>query len=371
MKPKLLCILHRSPPFHGAAKVGDFISESKALEEAFDCKFITIKSSDTIENIGKVNFKKIYLIIELYIKVLFALLSFRPDKIYFTSSVRGIALYRDVLLSSTWKLYSLFKNISIYYHYHTKGVKDFVSSSTFKLKLTNFFVKNVHLVLLSPLLASDFEKVTTYKDILYLPNGVENTFTENAFETYITQKDFKTVHILYLSNMIKSKGYFEVLKLAEQNKETSYHFHFAGGWQNDVDEKEFSNFITMHKLEKNVTFHGFINGVQKKALFEKANIFIFPTRYKNEAFPLSVLEAFSYGLPVLSTNEASIPYIINQKSGITIDALTHLPSALDTMVHDYINIDTARYCRQRYLENFTLDAFEKNLVSLFEGLGDK
>ena len=33
MKPKLLCILHRSPPAHGAAKVGDFIASSKKLNE--------------------------------------------------------------------------------------------------------------------------------------------------------------------------------------------------------------------------------------------------------------------------------------------------------------------------------------------------
>ena len=39
MKPKLLCILHRAPPAHGAAKVGDFIASSKKLNKHFDCRF--------------------------------------------------------------------------------------------------------------------------------------------------------------------------------------------------------------------------------------------------------------------------------------------------------------------------------------------
>ena len=78
MKPKLLCILHRSPPAHGAAKVGDFIGESEKLQDTFECRFITIKSSDTIGDIGKIKIKKLYLVIELYFKVLFVLLFFRP-----------------------------------------------------------------------------------------------------------------------------------------------------------------------------------------------------------------------------------------------------------------------------------------------------
>ena len=94
-KTKLLCILHYSPPAHGASKVGDFIKSSEKLKDEYDCRFIKIKSSDTIGDIGKVNFKKIYFVLELFFKILFMVLAFRPDKIYFTASVRGIAFYRD------------------------------------------------------------------------------------------------------------------------------------------------------------------------------------------------------------------------------------------------------------------------------------
>lgn len=55
---KLLCILHYSPPVHGASKVGDTIKSSKILKDEFDCRFIKIKSSNTLEDIGKFNLKK-------------------------------------------------------------------------------------------------------------------------------------------------------------------------------------------------------------------------------------------------------------------------------------------------------------------------
>jgi len=362
-KTKLLCILHRSPPAHGAAKVGDFISESKKLQEVYECKFITIKSSETIGDIGKVNFKKFYLVVELYIKVLWVLLVFRPDKLYFTASVRGVALYRDIVVSTLWKLYKFFTTLEVFYHYHTKGIDSFVSISSRNLKLTNFFVKDVNIVLLSSLLKDDFQKVTAYKNILFLPNGVENSYTDEEFENYIEKKKFNTINILYLSNMIKSKGYFEVLKLAKQSKDKKYHFHFAGGWQNNDDENEFFQYIKDNNFVDNVTFYGFVNGEEKKELFEKANIFILPTKY--EAFPLSILEAFSYGLPVISTDEGSIPFIIDDKSGVIVDDMKELQSAFDKTVKTLVNIDTAKYCRKRYLENFSLGQFEDNLVKVF------
>jgi len=366
MKFKLLCIFHCSPPMHGASKVGDFIKSSEKLNNEFDCRFIKIKSSDTIGEIGSVSFKKIYLVLELYLKILWLLLVFRPNKIYFTASIRSVAFYRDILLSTLWKCYKLLKKTDIYYHYHTKGIDNFVSSSKIALRLTNFFIKDINIVLLSPLLSSDFRKTKGYKTIVYLPNGVENSYDDLAFSEYISKKDFNKINILYLSNMIKEKGYFEVLKLVNNSKNKNYHFHFAGCWQNHEDEKEFFKYIEDNALENIITFHGFVNGGQKKELFEQSHIFIFPTRYKNEAFPLSVLEAFSYGLPVLSTDEGSISYIIDEKSGIVINDINTLDTAFEKIIKEYINLDTSKYCRKRYLENFSLEEFEKKLVSILK-----
>ena len=353
-KQKLLCILHYSPPAHGASKVGDFIKSSEKLKNEFDCRFIKIKSSDTIGDIGKVNFKKIYFVLELFFKILFMILIFRPDKIYFTASVKGIAFYRDLLFSNIWKIYKLFTSCDVFYHYHTKGIKEFIISDRNK-KLTRYFLKDINLVLLSPMLEADFVDVKTFKKVLFLPNGVENNYNNNSFESYISKKDLEKVNILYLSNMIKEKGYFEVLKLASKYADKNYHFHFAGGWQKGEDEKEFFEYIKSNDLEEIITFHGFVNGPRKKELFEKCQLLVFPTRYHFESFGLVIVEAFSYGLPVLATDEGSIPFIIDEKSGIVIDNLNKLDLAFEEMLEKYINIETSRYCRKRYLENFSLE----------------
>ena len=365
-KPKLLCILHRSPPAHGAAKVGDFIAKSQKLHENFECRFISIKSSETIGDIGKVNFKKFYLLAELYVKVLWALLTFRPQKIYFTASIKSVALYRDLLVSTLWKVYKLFKPLEVYYHYHTKGIEDFVSASKRNLKLTKFFVKDVNLVLLSPLLEKDFEKVQTYKKVYLLPNGIEDPFSDEDFSRFVKRK-FKTVErleILYLAHMMKDKGYDEVLELARQTRGQNIHYHFAGSWQNSGDEVCFMDFVKEHELEENVTYHGFVSGEQKKALFKQAHLLAYPS--KNDAFPLTLLESLSYGVPVIATDEGSIPYILDEKSGIIIEDVDRLPKILAEAKEKLLNEETAIYCRQRYQNNFSLEQFEENFITILK-----
>ena len=367
MKPKLLCILHRSPPAHGAAKVGDFIASSKKLNETFDCRFITIKSSNTIGDIGKVNFKKFYLVAELYFKVLWVLLTFRPKKIYFTASIRSVALYRDLLVSTLWRIYNFFKPVEVFYHYHTKGVEEYVSASERNLKLTRFFVKDVNLLLLSPLLANDFEKVKTFNKIDFLPNGVEDPMFDEDVETYMDAKytNTNTIEALYLAHMMKDKGYWEVLELARETKGQKIRYHFAGSWKDPENEAEFFTFVKEHELEEQVIYHGFVSGEQKAELFKKAHILLYPS--KNDAFPLTLLESLSYGVPVIATDEGSIPYILDKTTGIVLDNVYKLPEALTKVKKQLINKETAQYCRGRYLENFSLDQFEENLVKALKG----
>jgi glycosyltransferase involved in cell wall biosynthesis len=364
---KLLCILHRSPPHHGASQVGDFISNSAKLKNNFDCKFIIIKSSTSLESIGKFEYKKIYYLSELYVKILFTLIIFRPDKIYFTASINGFAFYRDLILSTLWKGYFYLKKTDIYYHYHTKGVNDFVSKSVLRLKLTNFFIKDINLILLTPLLQDDFASLTTYKKIYFLPNGVRDQTVLVDFDNFIKDKFSnvqRSINVLYLSNMIKSKGYFKVLELAKQVNIVSVQFHFAGGWQSQKDEYEFFQFIKDNNLSNKVFFHGFVSGNEKQELFKKSHLLLFPTQ--NESFGLVILEALSYGVPVIATDEGSIPYILNEKIGIVLSDIDNLPQALEEARDTLVNQETSIYCRKHYLDNFTLDKFEDNLISVLK-----
>lgn len=364
---KALFILHYSPPVHGASKVGDSILNSSIISQELDAKFIKIKSSDSIDVIGKFNGKKILYFIELFFKICWSLLWFRPQIIYYTASPYGFAFYRDLVVSVPIKIYRKLSKTSLFYHYHAKGIDSFLSQSSINKKLTNFLLKNTTILLISKLMKSEIRQVNTYKNVVFINNGVETTLNKEDFLNVVSQRvSSNKASVLYLSNMIKEKGYDTILETVRKVKESgldNIEFNFAGGWATNEDEQFFNNYVKEYNLQEYVTFHGLVQGEKKKSLFSNATIFVFPSRYKKEVFPISVLEALSYGLPILGFNAGAVSKIINAKIGV-ISNKELIFEDLKKMIVNYQSTDNYKVCREEYLSKYTIDVFERKLTDI-------
>ena len=80
---------------------------------------------------------------------------------------------------------------------------------------------------------------------------------------------------------------------------------FLGG---DGDIEEVNQIITNEKLEDIVKYEGWVSGEKKVELLNMADAYILPSY--NEGLPISVLEAMSYKLPIISTKVGGIPEIL-------------------------------------------------------------
>lgn len=362
-KERILFILHTSPPLHGAAKVGDFIAGMPFAKANIESSFVTITSSKSIEDIGKFSSAKIVRLADLFFRIIYELVVFRPNKIYFTPSVQGLAFCRDIILCILWKLYGLLVPVECFYHYHTRGISRFYSRSWFNRAAVDWFLRDSTVLCLGPNVGKEFDRMTSIKKIEYLPNGVE---TPPKFEEESVAEANGSFNVLYLSNMIPSKGYFDVLKLSESYKACDVIFHFAGSWQDEADREEFFRFIERRNLKKNVVYHGFADEKLKLKLFHLADLFMFPTQYAFEAFPLSILESLSHGVPVVSTRIGEIPSIIGDDCGIIIDDISELGDAFDKARNNLCNSDVSAKCRSRFSDNFSLRSFEERLMSILD-----
>ena len=104
-----------------------------------------------------------------------------------------------------------------------------MSESRINRILTKVFVKDAYLILLSDLLKNELDGIDSYKRIYFLNNGVANPMTNEEFGEYIGGKFGKInrLHVLFLSNMLREKGYHDVLELAKAKKGSNLSFHLG------------------------------------------------------------------------------------------------------------------------------------------------
>jgi glycosyltransferase involved in cell wall biosynthesis len=193
------------------------------------------------------------------------------------------------------------------YHY-TKRSKKNINLIGLNNWLYRFVFRNADVILLSKLLYQDIENFVPESRIHICPNGIEDMATK----TDIDKKEINgTTKLLFLSNLIESKGVFVLLEACALLKEKGLLFEcdFIGG-EADITETSFNEKLKQLNLDKQVHYIGKKYNEEKKKAFEEADIFVFPTYYSNECFPLVLLEAISHSLPVVSTLEGGIPDII-------------------------------------------------------------
>lgn len=86
-------------------------------------------------------------------------------------------------------------------------------------------------------------------------------------------------------------------------------------------------------LENDVHFTGYVSDEHLPALYNLANIFVYPSLY--EGFGLPVLEAMACGLPVVVSNRSSLPEVVGD-AGILIDPtnVKELARILESLLKD-------------------------------------
>lgn len=356
MKSKVLFIMHTPPPVHGAAMMGKYIKDSRKVNETFDCKFINLSMAQSINDIGKAGFKKLIKFIKLLNNIRKGITGFKPDLVYITPNTKGGAFIKDFIIVSLAKI--LHKNIII--HFHNKGVSKYQDKPLYNFLYKRFF-KNVKVILLAEPLYDDIRKYVDIENVFFCANGIPQTTIKDK------ETNNKRFNILFLSNMMKEKGVWTLLEACDSLKKRGYDFecNFVGKWS-DITEEEFYKRVNNSNLDEYVFAHGAKYGEEKTEYFANADIFILPTY--DDCFPLTLLEAFEYGLPCIASDEGGISGIIdNGKNGFVIEKKN--PNILAEKMSYFIDNKSVMMffginARNKFLKKYTLQIFEKNIISI-------
>lgn len=252
--------------------------------------------------------KKIIFFIDAYDKIRKYISKNRPDVVHIHMSYRGSFTRAKMIHELCVK-----NKIPTVVHLHGSEFKKWFDSCDEKKQkqIKEFMKQTGAFIVLGEKWNDTIKKIEKNTKTVVLSNSVK-----------IPQKHVKwddKFKILFLGVLIKRKGVSDLLEaikiLKEKGKCEKLKFIIAGGGK---EEETLKNKTEQLKINSLVEFVGWINGDKKKELLETSQMLVLPSY--NEGLPIAILEAISYGMPVVSTNVGDISAaVINDKNGYLIE----------------------------------------------------
>jgi glycosyltransferase involved in cell wall biosynthesis len=177
---------------------------------------------------------------------------------------------------------------------------------------------------------------------------------------------------LFVGAHSAAKGFDTLMDACGALKAKSIHFHLIslGLWESESFRQRMLEKVTLYDLASNLTFWGSCLGDEKWQAFRRSDVLVLPS--KREGQPLSILEAFGVGLPVIATDVGAIAEtVIPEKNGTLIHAgdVAGLADAMVTMVNDPMRIQRmGESNRIAYINRFTKEQYIHNMLGWLRGL---
>lgn len=265
---------------------------------------------------------------------------------------------------NSFKRKSLFINLSklfrkkVLLHIHGASFKEFTSKNK-KFIGTNL-KKCDKIIALSDSWKQFFTDIYDLKNVTVLPNIVENPIKKE----YVSEDKLK---ILYLGIIGDRKGIFDLLSILKENKDfykTKIIINIGG----NGEIERLNEYITDNQLEELVNYEGWVSGNKKIELLNSTDIYILPSY--NEGLPISILEAMSYGKPIISTNVGGIPEIVDNQNGIIIEPgdKKALKAAINYFLNNRDEINKKGLESLKKVQKHLPDNVKRQLIRIYEDL---
>ncbi|NVK53863.1 MAG: glycosyltransferase family 4 protein [Flavobacteriaceae bacterium] len=353
---KVIFLLHLPPPVHGASTVGDLIKKRFDLKGNYKKFYRNIGTTKDFKERRKTSFSKIIRFIFDYCINLLFFLSTKPDLVYITCSTYGIGFFKDSLYILLCKVF----NTKYLLHFHNKG---FHNKKLSKLGrwYHNYILNDSKSILLSRRIEKYYLPFLRNSNCFYLPNGIEDKCPNYKYKAKDNNK------ILYVSNLVYSKGLLDLLDIAHYLKINNFHFELQiVGNEAEISSEDLSLFIQERGLNDCVYYLGPLYDNDKWKVFQESSLFLYPTH--EDCFPLVLLEALCFGLPVICSSEGALEdIVVDGLNGFIIkeyDPVKYGDKIISLFNDKNSFIDFSINSRSRFEKEFTINKFLSNFNSI-------
>jgi glycosyltransferase involved in cell wall biosynthesis len=302
---RVLVVGQTPPPFGGQA-----VMIAKFLEGRYtgmQLHHVRMAFSAEMSDVGRFQVHKLWVLVRTIAAIWVARFRHRPTVLYYPpSGPNMVPVLRDIvlLLSVRW----LFRRTV--FHFHAGGLSTFAPRLPWLLRpLFRLAYRKPDLAIrLSPIAPEDGRYFGARQNVL-VPNGIEDVAGGAIAREHHGER---TVAILFTAVLIPSKG-VEVLTEAFvilAGKGLNVELRLMGAWGDAEVEQRCMERITNAGLTERVKILGVRTGEVKDADFRDADIFCFPSHFEAEVFPVVVMEASQYSLPIVATRWRGIPLMV-------------------------------------------------------------
>lgn len=296
--------------------------------------------------------KKFCLFFLATFRILIYKLIYRIELAHIHSASFG-SFYRKSIISSICKVVGI-KTIM---HIHGACFEEFFNNLNPKKQkyIKKVLNQSEKIIVLSESWKKFFEKLVDSEKIEVMYNSVK-------VPEVIERKESKEIYTgLLLGRIGKRKGIYDVIEAVKELKKENINVKIILAGDGEVDKAR--SLVNEEKLQENIEIIEWVDEEKKKEYLIKSDFYILPSY--NEGLPMSVLEAMSYSLPVITTKVGGIPEIIhNGENGILVNPgdIKGIKSGIKKIIlNKEYRQELSKKAYQSIAEKFNLDNYLKKL----------
>lgn len=322
-----------------------------AVESVYSTFYEPFNHVTTVVDYGKV--RKAWVLVKAIVEFCYWMIFHREIRIVHIHAASDISFCRKSIFIAIAKLFSK----KVIFHSHGAEFKIFVSQHP-------VFAKKVLgrcdcIIALSQSWKEWFMKTFNHPNVVVIKNiiGCPQIISD-------MEKDDK-LRLLFLGRLGKRKGFYDLIEVLHEHHaefENKIEVLFGG----DGEIEQICSLVKEYQLDNIAKYQGWVDSEKRSYLLNLCDVYILPSY--NEGLPISVLEAMSYSLPVISTNVGGIPEIVkNKENGFLIEpgdkqGIYH--SICFFMKHRNYVLEFGKVSRELVQEHFP-EFVEKQLSDLY------
>jgi glycosyltransferase involved in cell wall biosynthesis len=244
-----------------------------------------------------------FLALKAMVKLCWVLLTDRHIRIVHIHSASRASFYRKYCVFLLVRY--IFRRKVIYHIHGGKFHLFYETGSRWYRKLVHHLLtKADHVVCLSAYWQHFFTGTFDVKAVSILNNPIsvpDAPLQETGEEGQLS--------LLFLGRICDNKGIFDLLDLLARNQ-NRYRHKIKLKIGGDGEVERLKEHIISRQIDDIAEYAGWVQNRQKHHLLSNCDVFVLPSYH--EGLPVSVLEAMSYGKPVIATTVGGIPEVVKE-----------------------------------------------------------